>query len=866
MLDVLARLKEGLAGQYLLEREIGSGGMAYVFLARDIKHERLVAIKVLKPELSSLVSARRFLREIRLTAALQHPHILPLFDSGETDGLLYSVTPYVAGETLRQRLDRDRQLPLDEALAIASTIASALQYAHQRGIIHRDIKPENILVNGGDVLVADFGVALAIGELGGDRITSTGLAVGTPLYMSPEQASGERTLNAQSDIYSLGAVAYEMLVGEAPVTGPSTKAIVARLLTESPRPIRTVRDTVPTAVEAAIMKALAKTPADRFSSAAEFGAALRGETSVRGVRRATEWTLRRATPTAVSGLTLVALAAAALIFQNTRSSSPGDRSVARKLTFTGNAIYPALSPDGRFLAYAAQARDSQRVLVQDLAGGPPDTVAAFGEFGGAGSMEWSPDAARLLLTSSRGAAILSRRGAQVRTLRGAVEGTPQFAYWLPDGLSVSIHAESEKRILIVNLETGDTVPVAVRGDYRWIDEGSWSPDGKYFAVVTTAADVQHSQIRTVALDGQTEVVIEDTVQINSPRWSPDGAALYYAKGTSSIMRLPVSRRTGRRAGAPREVQSGLEALPFTAGLVRFSTSRDGLKLVYARGEQYSNIVRVDPRGALDAPEMLQLTTGTALRFSPTVSPDGRWIAFAAEGNGTSELYRMPTGGGTIEPITSGARVWPRSQIAWSPDGTRIAFESVRAGVGQVWTATVNNGELRRFERTNMNFITGHLTWAPGEHIAYQRPGTAIALLNPNTGSEALLSSDTAGVYHFPRYSSDGERMVMVRHRPPGYAGVSIFRVRDAAETRLPGGLLFPRGWSDDGRYFYAQDPTAPKLFRVGTDGNGTRTLLFAAPVREMECTAAGRLYPKSFICAVLDFVSDVWMINNFDPR
>jgi tetratricopeptide (TPR) repeat protein/tRNA A-37 threonylcarbamoyl transferase component Bud32 len=269
------RLRRALMNRYAIEREIGRGGMAYVYLGRDVKHDRRVAIKLLRPELASSIGSARFLREVSLTATLQHPHILPLYDSGEADGLLYYVTPYVTGETLRQRLERERQLPIEDALALIRSLAGALQHAHERGVIHRDIKPENILLQGGHPLLADFGIALALGDtLGNERLTATGLSLGTPQYMSPEQATGERTIGAQSDIYSLAAVAYEVLVGEPPVTGPSAKAIVARLLTESPRPIRTVRETVSPEVEAAILKALAKLPADRFRSASEFARAL----------------------------------------------------------------------------------------------------------------------------------------------------------------------------------------------------------------------------------------------------------------------------------------------------------------------------------------------------------------------------------------------------------------------------------------------------------------------------------------------------------------------------------------------------------------------------------------------------------------
>ena len=235
MSGIIERLSAALADRYRIEREIGAGGMATVFLAEDLKHKRRVALKVLKPELAAVLGAERFVQEITTTAALQHPHILPLFDSGTADGFLYYVMPFIDGETLRDKLNRETQLGVDEAVRIAREVADALDYAHRHGVIHRDIKPENILLQGGHAVVADFGIALAVQSAGGQRMTQTGLSLGTPQYMSPEQAMGERTIDARSDVYALGAVTYEMLVGEAPFTGPSVQAIVARLITEEPR-------------------------------------------------------------------------------------------------------------------------------------------------------------------------------------------------------------------------------------------------------------------------------------------------------------------------------------------------------------------------------------------------------------------------------------------------------------------------------------------------------------------------------------------------------------------------------------------------------------------------------------------------------
>src|SRR5512139_3351595 len=257
------RLTTALSDRYTLERELGQGGMATVFLAHDVRHDRRVAVKVLRPELAAVIGAERFLSEIKTTANLQHPHILALFDSGAADNFLFYVMPFIEGESLRDRLTREKQLPINDAVRIATEVASALDYAHRHGVIHRDIKPENILLHDGRALVADFGIALAASKAGGERMTETGMSLGTPQYMSPEQAMGEREITARSDVYALGAVLYEMLTGDPPFTGSTAQAVVARVVTEQPRSLTTQRHTIPRHVEAAVLTALEKLPADR---------------------------------------------------------------------------------------------------------------------------------------------------------------------------------------------------------------------------------------------------------------------------------------------------------------------------------------------------------------------------------------------------------------------------------------------------------------------------------------------------------------------------------------------------------------------------------------------------------------------------
>ena len=379
------QLQSALSGRYEIERELGRGGMATVYLARDLKHDRRVALKLLNPELGAVLGAERFLSEIRVTANLQHPNLLPLFDSGSAGGLLYYVMPYVEGESLRHRLNRERQLPVDEAIRIATSVADALDYAHQHGVIHRDLKPENILIQHGQPVIADFGIALAVSNAGGERVTQTGLSLGTPQYMSPEQATGDRVIDARADVYSLGAVTYEMLCGEPPHYASTAQAIIAKLMTEVPRPLTVIRHTVPPHVDEAVRCALEKLPADRFATAREFAQGLRGgaiphRTQHTRVLVAQPAGRTRLLAAALAGASLLAVLVAALWW---RATSGADRSPStirfvldlppeqRLAIPEGSSVN--LSPDGRTIGYVAtiQGSGTSRVYVRRL-----DSLAA----------------------------------------------------------------------------------------------------------------------------------------------------------------------------------------------------------------------------------------------------------------------------------------------------------------------------------------------------------------------------------------------------------------------------------------------------------------------------------------------------------
>ncbi len=526
-MDVLEQLKQALSDRYAVEREIGAGGMATVYLARDLRHDRPVALKLLNPELGAVLGVERFLAEIKVTANLQHPNLLPLFDSGEAGGHLFYVMPFVEGESLRVRLEREKQLPIEDALRIAVACANALDYAHGHGVIHRDLKPENILLQHGQPVVADFGIALAVSKAGGNRITQTGLSLGTPQYMSPEQATGDRVIDGRSDIYSLAAVTYEMLAGEPPHLGNTAQAIIARVLTDKPRPVRSSRSAVPEHVEAALDLALQKLPADRFATAREFAEALQG----RGATLATTRVTAPGAPAGAAGwrarlrdpmvLGLAAVAVASLGFAATRLRRPeapvppptvrflfggGDSTraiqnypwpaaispdgsmlvfavarpglptifylrrlnqvVPQPIPGTENGSQPLFSPDGQWLAFEA---DSKEKKVR-LDGSAPVTIAAGGFDNGA---DWSTRNELIVGSTgkSRGLSRVSVAGGELAALTqpDSAKGETDHLWPIatPDGRSVVFAvwsgAIATARLAITSLDHPEVRPLNIKG-------------------------------------------------------------------------------------------------------------------------------------------------------------------------------------------------------------------------------------------------------------------------------------------------------------------------------------------------------------------------------------------------------------------
>jgi serine/threonine-protein kinase len=671
MSDALPQLTAALEGRYVPERELGAGGMATVYLAHDVRHDRQVALKVLRPELAAVIGGERFLAEIKTTANLQHPHILPLFDSGTVEGTVFYVMPYVEGESLRDRLQRERQLPLADALRITREVASALDYAHRQGVIHRDIKPENILLHDGSALVADFGIALAVSRSeGGARMTETGLSLGTPFYMSPEQAMGERTLDARADIYALGCVLYEMLTGDPPFSASSAQAVVAKVLTEKPTPIRSVRDTVPEGVESAVLTALAKLPADRFATSAEFSDALAAPTAPRarstsearaGVDEATARNPGRlALPWIAAVAVLAAVAGWALRSVTLSSPAPAEpiRFAFKLADPASSEPFVALSPDGRrVLQSVTDSAGVLHVVARDL--GSTGLVSVQGT---EGAMEAT--------YSVDGRWIYFRRGPEL--WRVPAEGGPATQVtegvndigegWMPDGsilvtkVSGSIWqlpADGGAAVQVTQLDT-------VRKEFA-----HWSPTvlpgGHAFVFAAYATPVARSRIQAYDFDsGEVITLVEGGI---SPRYV-DGKLFFCREG--AIWAVAFDPEELRVSGTPVPVQDDVAWKP-SDGIAGYDIAPDGTMAFIRASEwdQVSRVVWVDRSGR----ETPALPDAGAYQ-EPRLSPDGRWIAVTVT-KGKTDLWLYEIGRGVLTQLTHA----PGSAFAaaWTPDSRSLVY-------------------------------------------------------------------------------------------------------------------------------------------------------------------------------------------------
>jgi serine/threonine-protein kinase len=680
--DVLEQLKSALTGRYLIERQIGQGGMATVYLARDVRHERYVALKVLNPELGAVVGMERFLAEIRVTANLQHPHLLPLFDSGQAEGQLFYVMPYVQGESLRDRIRREKQLPVDEALRITSAVGSALDYAHRHGVIHRDLKPENILLQEGQPLVADFGIALAVSNAGGARITQTGLSLGTPHYMSPEQATGDRVIDGRTDIYSLGAVLYEMLTGDPPHTGSTAQAIIAKVLTDKPRSVRLSRDTVQPHVEAAIECALAKLPADRFATAHEFVDALHGarpvtipaglltpgsvttDPALAAARRRAR--IRAAIPWSIAAL---ALAAAATLWVR-----PAQRRVVGRflLTVSDSARFRspggvtiALSRDGSRLVYTGGPESDGQLYIRDLTDLESKPIRGTER---ASNPIFSPDGRSLLFTAE---GRLKRVGIEGGTAI-TIADSGGAASW---GDRDVILFQRAARIYRTTANGGASVIVAGPDSAKHISRVAWPhllPGSQAALVAFWKEGISLIEARLGVVKLSDGSIVDLGVPGTNPRYLPTGHVVFgRSDGSVYCMAFDVGRLRVTGPAVPLIEQVIIKP----GGAAEVAVSDDGT-MIYRSGTAARRLVRVDRRG----------TETVALKdlreySSPRISPDGKRIAVVIGASGAiglgGDVWVFDAQSGALTRLTQGGGDRPE----WTSDGKNVV--TIRSDSGRV---------------------------------------------------------------------------------------------------------------------------------------------------------------------------------------
>ena len=841
-----SRLAEALRDRYALERELGRGGMARVYLARDLRHRRHVAVKVLHPEIAQTLGSERFLREIETAANLQHPHIVPLFDSGEASGVLYYVMPYVEGESLRSRLAREKHLPIEEALEITRQVCSALAYAHAQGIIHRDVKPENILLKHDQAVVADFGIARAVSASGGDSFTGTGLTLGTPAYMSPEQASAERDLDGRTDIYSLACVLYEMLVGHAPFFGLSGREVMARHATDPVPPLRTVRHTVPPALERVVMKGLAKVPADRFSSAEVFRQALTqvgqglvsgsqqvemptaGQRSVRGP--GSKVLPRRRTLTLGVGALGIAGAISALYWYGRPATNPSSLVRHRQLTFVGNIDRQEISPDGKLLAYV-EGDEIRRLVVQDLVGGSTIPIARLGPW--TVDLRWSPDGARIMHSGADSTGQMSR--VSFPRLGGSPQPLPTpsgFGVFSPDGSRIATWSKNPGPLLVTTLASGQEREIAVPKSLGWLDGGDWSPDGRRIALLCATQAEDRNMLWIVDVDDEEwHEVLSDTSALSRPRWSPAGDALYYLRGNDELRRIRVGRN-GAPGGTP-------EVLYDRLGTSEFSISADGSMLVYPKRLNYSNLwLATSQRGSKRFAER-QLTRGTTMKTRGRLSPDGRRIAFVQGEGERADVFVLPIEGGVPQRLTSSGVALGAPPV-WSPDGKRLGFVVLIPEGIKLRTIALDGRDEHTYHRTDPSV---NLAWAPQTRILYQQFGNRnFHWLDPVSEAEQpLVTNDSVGWMFAPVLSPDLNFVAVLWNRRPAQR---IYRIslKDATQVPLGPTNASPLAWSADGTSLYAG--VEDKIWRLPVDG-GVGSIAASNPFKkDADCGLTDRA-PRS---------------------
>ncbi len=870
MAELIDRLQTMLGDAYQIKSELGGGGMSRVFVAEEVELGRPVVIKVLPPDLAAGLNVDRFRREIQMAARLQHPHIVPVLSAGAKDGLLYYTMPLIQGESLRSRLSRAGELPVTEAARILREVADALGYAHANGIVHRDIKPENVLLSGNHALVMDFGVAKALSEATGQtNLTSVGVALGTPTYMSPEQATADPMTDHRSDIYSLGVMGYELLAGRPPFTGNTPQQVLAAQVTEAPKAITLHRSSIPPILGTVIMRCLEKKPADRFQSAEEVcqqleivGTPTGGMTPHATVPiaavRPKSFNTKRAGIISASAAVVLLLALVAGKYVGGSGAVYEMTDASQVTNESGAAITPALSPDGKLLAYAGGNPSRPIIYVRQISGGQPITI------GGGIDPRWSPDASKIVFVNGAGIVEAPAFGGAPRVLvRHAAQSFVTSPAYSHDGKHLAYSDRSA--ILVANSDGSNPRIIAKAFDPHSV---SWAPDDTRIAFVSgndafvygqsQFANLSPSVIWVAMADGTKAAALTDSTHLNvSPNWSAGGDGIFFVSGMRGGRDLYFQKIDGLAArGEAQRLTTGLS-------IHGISVATDGT-IAYSVLNTRVGIwsIAMPTSGAASVRNARQITSGSERIEALRVSNDGQWIAFDSDRSGNSDIYRMRIDGTGLEQLTRDLADDFRPR--WSPDGKQLIFHSWRGGSRDVM--------VMNSDGSNQRVLAGGPAheWADG----WSNDGKYIAFLSDrdNRTEQGLFFMPAEGG-PARKVGLGGGAMWSPDSREFAYAGPNgeLIVSRASGEQKViyapsekdRAGVGDVGRWSKDGKYIYfrTDDGNSMDIRRVGSDGSGLTTMVrFDDPARtsyRVEFT----MDDKNFYFTIGKHEADIWRVH-----
>ena len=881
--DRIAQINASLVGQYVVERELGAGGMATVYLAEDLKHHRKVAIKVLRDDLAASVGAARFQREIEIAAQLQHPSILPLLDSGEAGGMLYFVMPYVPGQSLRQRLNREHELPIGDAVRLLVEIVDGLAHAHEHGVVHRDIKPDNVMLSGRHALVTDFGVARAVSEAtSGGTLTTIGVALGTPAYMSPEQATADPAIDHRADIYAVGVVAYELLAGRLPFSGTPQQVLAAHV-TEAPTPVDKHRPGISPALANAVMRCLAKLPADRWQSAAELLAVLEPLATPSGGLTPTDARLEAVKPPTsrhaywIAGASVLAVLALGTVALTRSGKITPSIVLGRSTQFTNDAglqLDPAISPDGKLVAFAAGNSARARIYIRPIGGGrtfalTDDSAALEVE------PQWSPDGSQLLFRTRSGVAVVPALGGHPRALiANGLRDSVSSASWSPDGREI-VYAKGDS--IFVTGADGQSRRVVATGIFE-VSWCRWSRQAPLIACMSgnaiardpgaNFANKAPSGIVVVPAAGGAVVhVTADHAMNQSPEWSPSANRLFFISnrdGPLDIYEVALSASGALRA-PPMRVTTGLNARSLS---VTSDASRIGYSLYTGHANIYS--LPIPASGVAVSTDATPVTTGPQTIEAVSVSRDSKWVTYDSDRDGLANIYRIPAAGGEPEQLTNEA--FDTFAPTLSPDDRLLAYHSFRTGTRDIEVKPLDGGTIERV--TNTPAQESYPEWSPdGTRLVFfdQGPDGGVYIvtrLAPNKWSaptrlrfhDAPLKASTA----FADWSPDGKWIVSVTARSIIAISADSMTSRTiytASESEpVPETIV----WSRDGRliYFKSHDADGHAMISAVPSSGGLPRPVVRFPDLSRPSSRQGfAMSATRFYFPIEDRQSNVWIAD-----